>query len=87
MQVQWGLNQGHLDLESDILPLGNSTPHIHVKWQQNSDMKDKHLRDNCMSPAVRKPVIEFPTRYDTNWKVQLQKLARSLKFQIKVEEI
>ena len=28
----------------------------------------------------------FPTRYDTNWHIQSQKTARSLKFWIEVEE-
>ena len=30
--------------------------------------------------------LGFPTRSDTNWPVQLQKMARSLKFWIKEEE-
>ena len=35
---------------------------------------------------MRKPVFGFPTRSDTNQAVQLQKMARSLKFWIKKEE-
>ena len=39
-----------------------------------------------MSRLVGKPTMWFPTRSDTNWSVQAQKRARSLKFQIQVEE-
>ena len=35
---------------------------------------------------MRKPVFEFPTWSDTNGAVQPQKIARGLKFQIKVVE-
>ena len=35
-----------------------------------------------MSRFVRKPVLRFPTRSDTNWAVQPQKMARGLKFPI-----
>ena len=35
---------------------------------------------------MRKPVFRFPTSSDTNQAVQLQKMARSLKFQIKKRE-
>ena len=35
---------------------------------------------------MRKPVLGFPTRSDTNRAVQLQKVARSLKFRIKEVE-
>ena len=35
---------------------------------------------------MRKPVLGFPTRSDTNWAVQRQKIARSLKFRIYAEE-
>ena len=35
---------------------------------------------------MEKPTIWFPTRSDTNWPVQAQKRARSLKFWIYVEE-
>ena len=41
-----------------------------------------------MSHLVGKPTMWFPNRFDTNWPVQAQKRARSLKFRIfkKVEE-
>ena len=39
-----------------------------------------------MSCDERKPVLGFPTRYDTNRPVQSQKKARSSKFQIYEEE-
>ena len=39
-----------------------------------------------MSRLVGKPTMWFPNRSDTNWAVQLQKMARILKFRIKVEE-
>ena len=39
-----------------------------------------------LSRDARKLVFGFPTRSDTNWPVQLQKMARSLKFQIKEDE-
>ena len=35
-----------------------------------------------MSLVVRKPVFEVSDRSDTNWAVQLLKMARGLKFQI-----
>ena len=35
---------------------------------------------------MRKPTIWFPTRSDTNQAVQLQKMARGLKFRIKKVE-
>ena len=34
---------------------------------------------------MRKPVFDFPTRSDTNRDVQLQKMARGLKFRIWIE--
>ena len=39
-----------------------------------------------MSLVVRKPVMGFPTRFNTNWAEQPQKMARGLKFRIKVVE-
>ena len=39
-----------------------------------------------MSLVLRKPSSGFPTRSDTNRAVQPQKMARSLKFRIKVVE-
>ena len=37
---------------------------------------------------MRKPVFRVPTRYQSNWVVQPQKMARGMKFQIKeVEEM
>ena len=39
-----------------------------------------------MNRVMRKPTIWFPTRSDTNQAVQLQKMARGLKFWIKKEE-
>ena len=39
-----------------------------------------------MSHLVEKPTMWFPNRSDTNRPVQAQKRARSLKFQIQVEE-
>ena len=39
-----------------------------------------------MSLLMRKPVFGFPTRSDTNWSVQQQKMARGLKFWIKEVE-
>ena len=39
-----------------------------------------------MSRLVGKPTMWFPNRSDTNWPVQLQKRARSLKFRLYVEE-
>ena len=39
-----------------------------------------------LSRPVRKPTMWFPTRPDTNRPVQSQKMARSLKFRILVEE-
>ena len=35
---------------------------------------------------MRKQVFGFPTRSDTNWAVQLQKMARGLKFRISEAE-
>ena len=35
---------------------------------------------------MRKPTFWFPTWSDTNWAVQLQKMARGLKFRIKEVE-
>ena len=35
-----------------------------------------------MSRLVGKPTMWFTNRYDTNWPVQAQKIARSLKFRI-----
>ena len=35
-----------------------------------------------LSRLVGKPTMWFPNRYDTNWSVQAQKKARSLKFWI-----
>ena len=35
---------------------------------------------------MRKPTFKFPTRSDTNQAVQLQKMARGLKFRIKKVE-
>ena len=35
---------------------------------------------------MRKPVFRILTRSDTNWDLQLQKMARGLKFQISEEE-
>ena len=41
-----------------------------------------------MSRVMRKPKFWFPTWSNTNWAVQLQKMARGLKFRIKnVEEL
>ena len=39
-----------------------------------------------LSRIKRKPVFGFPTRSDTNRAVQLQKMARRLKFRIEEEE-
>ena len=39
-----------------------------------------------MNHDVRKPMFWFPTWSDTNQALQLQKMARGLKFQIKKEE-
>ena len=39
-----------------------------------------------LSRLVVKPAMWFPIRSDTNWPIQAQKRARSLKFQIYVEE-
>ena len=39
-----------------------------------------------MSHLVAKPTMWFPNRSDTNRPVQEQKIARSLKFRIEVEE-
>ena len=39
-----------------------------------------------LSRLVGNPTMWFPTRSDTNWPVQAQKRARSLKFQTEVEE-
>ena len=42
-----------------------------------------HLKGH-MSLVVRKPVFGFPTRSDTNQALQPQKMARGLKFRIKI---
>ena len=45
----------------------------------------KHLQvfyHSQLSRAMRKPMFWFPTRSDTNQAVQLQKMARGLKFRI-----
>ena len=39
------------------------------------------------SLVVRKRSLGFPTKSDTNWAVQLQKMARGLKFRIEEVEI
>ena len=39
-----------------------------------------------MSLIVRKPDSGFPTRADTNWAVQLQKMSSCLKFRIEEVE-
>ena len=36
---------------------------------------------------MRKPVFGFSTWFDTNWAVQLQKMARGLKFRIEEVEV
>ena len=41
-----------------------------------------YLFQEDMSLVVRKPVFGVPTRSDTNQAVQLQKMARGLKFRI-----
>ena len=41
-----------------------------------------HMHMDHMSLVVRKQVLGFPTRSDTNWAVQPQKMARDLKFWI-----
>ena len=42
----------------------------------------KKNRKQDMSHLMEKPTMWFPNRFDTNRPVQLQKLARSLKFWI-----
>ena len=46
----------------------------------------QHYSVDYMSLVVRKPVFRFPTKCDINQYVQLQKMARCLKFGIKVIE-
>ena len=52
---------------------------INVAFKESKSIKD-------MSRLVGKPTMWFPTRSDTNWPVQLQKQAGSLKFWIYLEE-
>ena len=40
------------------------------------------LQQTQMSRVMRKPTFWFPTWFDTNQAVQLQKMARGLKFRI-----
>ena len=44
------------------------------------------VRNKKMSRVMKKPMFWFPTCSDTNQAVQLQKMARGLKFQIKKVE-
>ena len=44
------------------------------------------MQNNAMSHVMRKPTFWFQTCSDTNQAVQLQKMARGLKFRIKDEE-
>ena len=43
------------------------------------------MQNNAMSHVMRKPAFWFQTCSDTNQAVQLQKMARGLKFRIKEE--
>ena len=47
-------------------------------------MKHQIKQNLCL--CMRKQQFGFPTRFDTNWPVQSQKLVRRLKFRIKEEE-
>ena len=48
------------------------------RWRQNN----KNIHHNNMSRVMRKPTFWFPKWSDTNQAVQLQKMARGLKFRI-----
>ena len=48
----------------------------------NSSMKIGCYRRTEMSRVMRKPTLWFPTWSDTNQAVQLQKMAKGLKFRI-----
>ena len=45
------------------------------------------MKNSDMSRVMRKPTFWLPTRSDTNQAVQLQKMARGLKFRIQKVEI
>ena len=51
---------------------------------KNQRLGGKHCRskDKKMSHVIKKPMFWFPTWSDTNQAVQLQKMARGLKFWI-----
>ena len=50
--------------------------------------KDRNSNNKTyLSRVMRKPTFWFPTWSDTNQTVQLQKMARGLKFRIKKEEV
>ena len=49
--------------------------------------KSRFSRDTAhLSRDTRKPTFWFPNWFDTNWAVQLQTMARGLKFRIKKVE-
>ena len=54
--------------------------HVWVKFFTKT--KDSLSPDKILNLCVTKPTIWVPTRSDTNWAVQSQKTARSLKFRI-----
>ena len=53
-----------------------------VEGQGHPGGEGNILKLFCMSLCMRKPTIWVRTRSDTNWALQSQKMARSLKFWI-----
>ena len=64
--------------------LNDSIIHDITKTRPSNVQRTFHLHK--MSHLVEKPTMWFPNRSDTNRPVQAQKIARSLKFRIYVEE-
>ena len=55
--------------------------HVHTYAQKfNGSFQGENAAN--LSCVMRKPTFWFPTRSDTNQAVQLQKMAKGLKFQI-----
>ena len=65
-----------------------TTSKISVSKEQTTSVKGRLSYDlKQMSRVMRKPTFWFLTWSDTNQAVQLQKIARGLKFRIQKEEI
>ena len=62
--------------------IGYPAQTCYTGWK-NEQINEKRFN---VSRDVRKPSSGFPTRFKTNWPVQFQKMARSLKFWLQVEK-